>query len=156
MLRATIKNKRTRSSLSVAYHLRCPRPAKTLVDEAEGRMTIKQFGFRVFIIKNLQFANNSFLVWAQGCMCLGFPVSSIWCVWVERDCCLTAAVGWPTSARHRQKSEPNHCTCTNNHDVFLVQLARISHDQRITFEMQLCLRARYHQNRELRAPQRST
>ena len=59
--------------------------------------------------KNLHFANNS-VEFRHRAACLGGPVSSEWCVRVKRECCFTAVVGWSTSARHRQKSEPNHLT----------------------------------------------
>ena len=68
MLQATSRNKRTEheeprcAALQLARRIppALPTTCETLVDEAEGRKTIKQFGVRVFIIqKNLQFANNS-------------------------------------------------------------------------------------------------
>ena len=74
------------------------------------------------------------------------------CLSCQGPRCFTAVVGLFTRARHRQRSEPNHVACKmagNKHTEHkesrrgLVQLARISHDQRITFGT--------HQNRELRA-----
>ena len=68
MLQATSRNKRTEheeprcAALQLARRIppALPTTSEPLVDEAEGRKTIKQFGVRVFIIpKNLQFANNS-------------------------------------------------------------------------------------------------
>ena len=115
-----------------------PMTSQTLVNEAEGCNTIKQFGVRVFIIKNnLQFANKSVefghraaCVWGFHCPVFGACASSanaVFPLWSDG----------PHLPVIDMRSEPNHVArgvgtsapSTKNHDVFSVQLAGISHDQ---------------------------
>ena len=86
MLQATSRNRRTEhkeprcAALQLARRIppALPTTHETLVDEAEGRKTIKKIRCpRVHDPKNWQFSSDSFEFWAQGCMCLRIQVSGI-------------------------------------------------------------------------------
>ena len=122
-----------------------PTTSETVVDEMEGLKTIKQFGVRVFIIKKPWFANNSVEfghraanAWGFQCLVNGACASSVDAVlplWsdgpplpvIDRSPNPTILL-----ARWQGTSAPS----TKKHDVFSVQLARIYHDERITFAIQ--------------------
>ena len=96
---------------SFQSHTALPTTSETFVDGAEGRKTFKQLGVRVFITNKTCNLQTILLSLGTGrCMCLGIPVSSMLCVCAERECDFTTVVGWPTLARRRQRSEPNHVT----------------------------------------------
>ena len=89
-----------------SQHLRFPRTAKHLLMKRKAARPSNN-SVSACSSTNLQFANSSVEFGHRAACVWGFQSFMVH-VCVERECCFTAVVGWPTPARHRQRSEPNH------------------------------------------------